>query len=130
MDVSVPHQIYWQIPNMVLCVKLADLILIDDFVTINQSLNDHLNHVRNPNGVLIKFDATLLSRLPPELSRMKSSQTYADRHDVRRILVVSESKSVRLIMLLTFRFSRVGLHFVDNESQAEHFIRNMGITIG
>lgn len=119
------YQLAWEIPNSVLCLTLGAEVSMGEFVEINEEINQCLDDRENTDRIVLKIDAIETKFVPKELSRMKNSQTYANRLDVKSLLFVGEDKYVRLIMLLTFNLSRAILHFANDHDHAQRFMRNV-----
>lgn len=120
-----PYEINWDIPDVVLCVKLLGQVSIEEFLEINEQVNAHLDACNTSERNLLVIDTIEAQRIPRELSSMKNSQTYANRVDLKWIMIVGDNKTIRLIMLLTFNLSKAILQFADNYVHVERFIQNM-----
>jgi hypothetical protein len=122
-----PYQITWEVPETVLYLKLLDQVSMEEFIEINEQINAYLDERNTTDRTVLKIDIVEAQSVPQQLSRMKMSQTYAERHDLKWLLVVGDNKSIRLIMLLTFNLSRAILQFVDNDAQSERFLQNIRV---
>lgn len=119
------YQLSWQIPDVVLCIKLGTHVTVDDFVRLNEEVNAYLDMRHADDQTTLIMDTTETQSIPRELSFMRGSQTYADRRDVKRLLTVGSNKQVRLILLLTFNLSRAPLQFVDSYDHVDRFLNNI-----
>jgi hypothetical protein len=113
-----PYRVFWQVPQRILCVELEGSLSSDDFMYINQAVNNHLGDDTPDRPVVLLVDATRPNNLPRTFTQLKDSQTYALRRDLKLILVVSDNKFMRLMSLLIFNLCRPSLMFFDNISTA------------
>lgn len=121
------YRLFWEIQDLVLCLELGTQITIEEFVEIDEQINAHLDRRENRRQIILKIDALETSRIPQNLSMMKSSQTYVDRPDLKSLIVIGGNKYVRLIMMLTFNLSRPTLHFAMSHEHAKRFLGNIPI---
>ncbi len=115
-------QVFWQAPHRVLCVKLEGAMSLDDFIQINQAVNDHLGDETTNRSVALLVDITRPANTRERFEQLKASQTYILRRDLKFILVVGNNKLMRLMMLLIFNLSKPSLRFFDNMAPALTFL--------
>lgn len=124
-----PYHIAWQTSKAVLCLKLIDQVSMEEFTEINQQVNNYLDQIEDTDCVALMIDALNAQKVPQGLSQMRASQTYANRNNVSRILVVTDDKRIRLIMLLTFNLSRALLQFTDTYDFADRLLQQFSRSI-
>ena len=119
------YRIFWEIPETVLCLALGEDVSTEEFVEINDQINSFMDARTATRSVILKIDALNTERIPQSLSTMKNSQSYANRKDLKSILVIGPNKYVRLVMMLTFNLSRPTLHFAMNHEHANRFVESV-----
>lgn len=75
--------------------------------------------------VAVMIDARDAESVPRNFRQLHESQTWARRYELKWLLVVTDSKLIRLMMLLTYNHSRPSLRFFRNLDEANHFLRNL-----
>jgi hypothetical protein len=116
------HQIYWQIPQQVLCVELEEVVSLDDFIQINREVNDLLGAETMNRNVTLLVDITRPGNTAQNVAQLKYSQTYVSRRDLKFILVVGKNKLMRLMLLLLYNLCRPSLRFFDDMEPALTFL--------
>lgn len=117
------YNIFWQIPDQVLCMELEGHLQLDDFNQINYAVISHLDSVTENPGIALLISAARLNGVPQAFQQLRASQTYVERRDLTHIVVVTTNKMVRLMMLLTFNLSRPSLRFFDDLDHAHRFLQ-------
>ncbi len=119
------YKVSWQVPQQVLLVELEGQLSLDDFNGINQAVVSYLNDLPENAAVALLINTSRVSSVPQAFQQLKASQTYVQRRDLQYILVVGNSKMIRLMMLLTFNLCRPALRFFDDLDHAHSFLRLM-----
>jgi hypothetical protein len=117
------YQVFWHVPDQILGLKLEGYLTFDDFDKINQMVIDHLGAVQTDRTIMLLVDITSPGTTPRSFQRLKASQSYSMRQDLKFILVAGTDKFMRLMTLLTFNLCRPYLHFFDDVEQALSFSR-------
>lgn len=115
-----PYLLTWQIPDKVLCLKLTGQVSLNEFMEISEDIHKWLDEQCNIHKIVLLIDIFEAIQIPRQLSQMTTSQSYAERDEFTSILVVGNSKSLRLILLLTFSTVQTMLYFSNSyEHSAE-----------
>ncbi len=123
-----PYQLTWQTPDTILHLELTGHVSMEEFIQIDDRVNAYLDKRQTSNQVVLIIDAVGAQRVPQEIAQMKASQTYANRRDVKHLLIVTNKKQIRLIMLLTFNPCQAFLRFADNYEHGNRMLEGMHIT--
>jgi hypothetical protein len=117
---AMAHQVFWHVPQQILGLELEGDLSLDHFDRINEDITNHLNGCGGDQHILL-VDITRPATVPRLFARLKASQTYTVRNDVRFILVAGNNKLMRLMMMLTFNLCRPTLIFFDTVELALDF---------
>lgn len=120
------YQVFWKIPEQLLCLQLEGDLSLDNFNEINNCITDLLGEENANRRLTLLIDITRPGRVPQAFARLKASQTYVARSDLKFILVVGTNKFLRLMMLLTFNLCKPGLMFFDKMDDALNFAQKAG----
>ncbi|MEP7286397.1 MAG: STAS/SEC14 domain-containing protein [Chloroflexota bacterium] len=112
------YRVFWQDPDHVLYLELEGNLSLNDFAQINRTIIDLLGNEGTNRHVSLLVDITRPGNTPRDFERLKASQTYLLRRDLKFILVAGSDKFMRLMMLLTFNLCKPNLRFFDNIDQA------------
>jgi len=112
------YQIFWRVPQQLLCLELEGDLSITDFNYINQAVIDHLGVETANRPVALVVDITRPGHISTAVAQLRETQTYVLRRDLSVILVVGNNKLLRLMLLLTFNLCRPSLKFFDTMDEA------------
>jgi hypothetical protein len=117
----VPYRVSWTEPDVVLTLTLTDDVTVEEFVQIGQTVNEQLDARDTFDPIVMIVDATEARSVPREFQRVKESQVYLRRRDVSWLLIVTETKLMRLLMTLTFNLSNPILRLFEDMESAQKF---------
>ncbi len=120
-----PFRVFWRVPHQTLCVELEGILTIDDFIQLDRAIVDHLGNEKPDQRLGLLIDITRPGTIPQAYGKLKASQTYAMRRDLKFILVAGSNKFMRLMMLLTFNLCRPSLRFFDGLDEAIEFMQRI-----
>jgi hypothetical protein len=115
------YQVVWQIPQQVLRLNLEGELSLEDFEQINRIIIEHMGRVIRSQAISLLIDVAQPCRPPKNFAQLKASQTYVTRHDLNYILVSSNDKFMRLVIMLTFNLCRPSLKFFEDVGQALNY---------
>jgi hypothetical protein len=95
-----------------------------DFSQMNELVTRSLDAI-NESRVALVVNALGAKTVPRNFKQLQASQTFSQRKDLKWLLVVTDNKLIRLMMLLTYNLSRPSLRFFSTEREAMDFLFNM-----
>lgn len=120
-----PYEIYWEVPDSVLLIKLLGHVSLDDFYDINEGVLDYLDRRAHYQRIAVVVETNSAASVPQQFQNLKASQTFVESDDVRWLLVSANNKFLRLMMLLTYNLSKPSLHFFDSVPTSLNYLRHM-----
>jgi hypothetical protein len=115
------YQVYWYIPDYVLCVKITDSISSDELTGLGAVVTMHLLDIETRVALLI--DITEATQMPFPTDVLKRSQTYIQNPMLKWLLVVGQNKLMRLMLLMMFSLARPSLQFFDNFEMVQNHVQ-------
>ncbi len=112
------YRVYWHIPHQMLCMELEGNLTLDDFQNLDRAILALLGNEAPDRQLMLLVDITRPATTPRDFARLRASQTYLLRFDLKFILVAGSNKLMRLMMLLTFNLCRPSVRFFDNIDEA------------
>lgn len=119
-----PYQVEWEQPQSVLRLRLLDQVTFQEFVDIDRDISELLKTISADAHIALLVDANETSGVPRAYNEIKTSQTFATRRNsqIRLILIVTNNKLIRLMMLLIYNLCRPMIHMFDTMAQAQAFV--------
>jgi len=105
---------HWDVPETVLCLKLAGRLTNEEFHNINKEIVAALTERHDDRPIALVVDTLEVKSIPPNYSQLNASQTYANRDDIKYLMIIGKNKLIRLMMLLIYNLCRARLRFSDD----------------
>ncbi len=118
------YSVAWDIPGKVLYLKVLEEVSRQEFLEIDNKIKVCLG--KYDTEILLVVDASQAKIAPYGIEQIKASQTYLQSRQIKQLLVISNNKLNRLVLLLLFNLCRPKLQFCDNFNQAQRFIEMSG----
>lgn len=120
------HSISWYIPERLLCLSLTDQLSLEELTTINQSMTDILNGYHQKLTILI--DSTEMKTGYQTADELRDTQDFMNHPKIDSVLMVSENKLNRLIMLMAFCVIPTKIIRFETMEKLEKFLKRSGYT--
>lgn len=100
-------------------------VSLGDFAVLNEQVNVWLGQADQYTRSVLVLNIKAASSIPPSIEEMRQVQRYASRTNLTWILVITDNKLHRLILMLALHLSRPQLQFFPSADQAEQFARRV-----
>lgn len=117
-----PYQLTWENSNGLLFLRLIGQVSPEDFLNLNHDILAELATLERDFQVPLLIDTAETETIPQNFLDIKRTQRYLWENNLSWLIIVSEQKLLRLMLLLILNPCKPRIQFTETLDEALDFL--------